>query len=95
MLISWAGHPAIGHSRTFLPEWLLVSIAWCGHVTISARSCHVWAVVCPADGAVCLLLLQAVGEVERRYPKGLPLLSAEEDMSVDDPAYRKAERCVK
>ncbi|CAL8466224.1 g5760 [Coccomyxa elongata] len=38
------------------------------------------------------LALKAVGEVERRYPKGLPLLSAEEDMSVDDPAYRKAER---
>ncbi|EIE21291.1 antiviral helicase [Coccomyxa subellipsoidea C-169] len=38
------------------------------------------------------LALKAVGEVERRYPKGLPLLSAEEDMSVDDPAYRKAQR---
>ena len=33
-----------------------------------------------------------MAEVERRYPKGLPLLSPEEDMSIADAAYRKAQR---
>ena len=37
---------------------------------------------------------QAVAEVERRYPQGLPLLSPEEDMSITDAAYRKAHRCT-
>ena len=30
--------------------------------------------------------------MERRYPKGVPLLSPEEDMSVDSSAFRKAQR---
>ena len=36
--------------------------------------------------------VQAVAEVQRRYPEGLPLLSPEEDMSVKDSAFRKAQR---
>ena len=36
--------------------------------------------------------LQAVSEVARRFPKGLPLLDAEVDMKVDDSAHRKAQR---
>ena len=38
--------------------------------------------------------VQAVAEVQRRYPEGIPLLSPEEDMSVKDPAFRKAQRCA-
>jgi hypothetical protein len=30
--------------------------------------------------------------VQRRYPEGVPLLSPEEDMSVKDSAFRKAQR---
>ena len=37
--------------------------------------------------------MQAVAEVQRRYPEGVPLLSPEEDMSVKDSAFRKAQRC--
>ena len=36
--------------------------------------------------------MQAVAEVQRRYPEGVPLLSPEEDMSVKDSAFRKAQR---
>ncbi len=36
--------------------------------------------------------VQAVAEVQRRYPDGVPLLSPEEDMSVKDSAFRKAQR---
>lgn len=38
--------------------------------------------------------VQAVAEVQRRYPEGIPLLSPEEDMSVKDSAFRKAQRSV-
>ena len=38
------------------------------------------------------VLLQAVAEVQRRYPEGVPLLSPEEDMSVKESAFRKAQR---
>ena len=37
--------------------------------------------------------MQAVAEVQRRYPEGVPLLSPEEDMSIKDSAFRKAQRC--
>ena len=37
--------------------------------------------------------MQAVAEVQRRYPEGVPLLSPEEDMSIADSAFRKAQRC--
>ena len=35
----------------------------------------------------------SVGEVLARFPQGVPLLDPEEDMKIQDPAYRKLARC--
>lgn len=36
--------------------------------------------------------LKALQEVQRRFPKGVPLLDPREDMSISDSALRKAQR---
>lgn len=38
--------------------------------------------------------LQALAQVEKRHPRGLPLLDPEEDLHISDPAFRKAQRCA-
>lgn len=37
---------------------------------------------------------QALAQVQKRHPRGLPLLDPEEDLRIDHPAFRKAQRCA-
>ena len=49
---------------------------------------------CLLKGAGLWHALQALAQVEKRHPRGLPLLDPEEDLHIADPAFRKAQRCA-
>ncbi|KAK9840731.1 hypothetical protein WJX81_000998 [Elliptochloris bilobata] len=57
---------------------------------LSALRIHLPQDLRPPDARA--LALKAVGQVEKRHPRGLPLLDPEEDLHISDPAFRKAQR---